>query len=138
MGGPGVVAKASPCTVGLQVGAAQGSGVIVSRDGYVLTMPHVVGRPGREARIRLPGESELQGKTLGIHATADAGLVKIAGSGQWPYTPLVSRDQAPKVGDWCIALEISRGQDSESVQARFTDWKVHGESTAADVWQSKI
>ena len=31
------------CTVGVQVGAAQGSGVIISKDGYVLTAAHVAG-----------------------------------------------------------------------------------------------
>jgi hypothetical protein len=31
------------CTVGVQVGRAQGSGVIISKDGYVLTAAHVAG-----------------------------------------------------------------------------------------------
>src|SRR6188768_3295333 len=35
-------------TVGVQVGQAQGSGVIVTKDGYVLTAAHVSGQPGRD------------------------------------------------------------------------------------------
>ena len=42
-----------PTTVNLQVGNAQGSGVIVSKEGEILTAAHVIGRTGREVRIIL-------------------------------------------------------------------------------------
>ena len=41
-------AKVVPCTVGVQVGRARGSGVSVSEDGYVMTAGHVVGKPGQK------------------------------------------------------------------------------------------
>ena len=43
------------CTVGVTVGNAQGSGVIISKDGYVLTAAHVAGQPNqRRRRSRCP------------------------------------------------------------------------------------
>src|SRR5262245_14180876 len=36
-----LVKKLQPATVGVRIGAAQGSGVIVTKDGYVLTAGHV-------------------------------------------------------------------------------------------------
>src|SRR5262245_46577507 len=41
-------------TVGIDCGGAQGSGVVVSRDGLVLTAAHVISEPGLDAAIRLP------------------------------------------------------------------------------------
>src|SRR5258708_3746810 len=41
------VEAVSPAVVSVRVGAAFGSGVIVSKDGYVLTAGHVSGPPGR-------------------------------------------------------------------------------------------
>ena len=45
--------KVQKTVVGIGVGAAQGSGVIISRDGYVLTAAHVSGKPGLTARLFL-------------------------------------------------------------------------------------
>ena len=64
--------------VGVGVGAAQGSGVIISRDGYVLTAAHVSGRPGRMARLFLSDGRMVPARTLGLNKTFDAGLMKIA------------------------------------------------------------
>ena len=48
-----ISARVIPCTVGVQVGGSQGSGVIVSKDGYVLTAGHVIGRPNRKVTLLL-------------------------------------------------------------------------------------
>src|SRR6478609_8974171 len=48
-----VVDKVIPCTVGLRIGQAQGSGVIINKDGYILTAGHVSGQPGRPVVITL-------------------------------------------------------------------------------------
>src|SRR5262249_34577470 len=49
-----LVKKITPATVGLTVGQAQGSGVIVSKDGFILTAGHVSGKPGRDCKIVMP------------------------------------------------------------------------------------
>src|SRR4051794_9551179 len=45
-----VVLRVMPAVVNVRVGA-QGSGVIISEDGYVLTAGHVSGQPGRECTL---------------------------------------------------------------------------------------
>jgi len=99
-----VAAKVVPCTVGIQVGHnVEGSGVVISENGYVLTAAHVIGRPGRTVTIRFPDGTRVAGKTLGIHSEADGGLVKITTEGTWPFAPIVTHDNFPKPGDWCLA-----------------------------------
>jgi serine protease Do len=114
-----VAERALACTVGVQVGPAQGSGVIVSEDGYVLTAAHVVGRPGRDVLVHLPSGRTVHGKSLGIHTTADAGLIKITDEGKWPFAPMVTRDTAPHAGDWCLLTGHPGGfQEDRSAPVR--------------------
>jgi serine protease Do len=94
--------KLIACTVGLRIGSAHGSGVIVTKDGYVLTAAHVAERPGRKADVVFPDGRKVTGKTLGVYRTLDAGLVKIDGDGPWPFAEMASRDPL-KEGQWCIA-----------------------------------
>jgi len=100
--------KVIPTTVAVQVGAAQGSGVIVSPDGYILTAAHVVGEPGRRAMVILHDGRRVPGKTLGVFRTIDAGLVKIQaapsdlGRQDWPHAEMgESKELQP--GQWCLA-----------------------------------
>jgi S1-C subfamily serine protease len=94
--------KALSCTVAVRVGAAFGSGVIVSRDGYVLTAAHVIGGPGRTVELRFSDGRLGTGKTLGLNRTADAGLVKIVGDGPWPFVE-IGKSSDLKPGQWCLA-----------------------------------
>src|SRR5262245_9449331 len=82
--------KLRKCTVGVQVGNAWGSGVIISKDGYVLTAAHVAGQPNkqRNASITLHDGKEVQAKTLGLFRTLDAGLMMITEEGEYPHAPL--------------------------------------------------
>ena len=93
-----------PCTVGIQVGQnVEGSGVVISESGYVLTAAHVIGRPGRNVMIRFPDGTRVPGRTLGIHTEADGGLVKITKEGKWPFAPMVTHEDFPEPGDWCLS-----------------------------------
>jgi serine protease Do len=96
--------RAIDCTVSVHVGGAQGSGVIVTPDGYVLTCAHVIGRPGRRCSIIFPDGTRRGGETLGLNTMLDAGLVKITDTreGGWPYAAMATRESI-KVGDWCVA-----------------------------------
>jgi serine protease Do len=84
------------------VGRAQGSGVIVSEDGYVLTAAHVAGAPNRRVRVILPDGREVVGKSLGMNQGVDAGLIKITDAGKWPHVEMGEIDTVD-AGDWCVA-----------------------------------
>ena len=114
-----VVESVLPCTVSLHVGPAQGSGVIVSEDGYILTAAHVVGRPGSEVKIRLTDGTVLDGITLGMQMDVDAGMVKITDEGKWPFVELVPVDEGPEAGEWCVATGHPGGfQDDRTPPVR--------------------
>jgi len=98
-----VVTKVLPCTVGVQVGAARGSGVIVSADGYVMTAGHVVRKPGEKATFFLPDGKTAKGITLGMFKSADAGLMKISEGGPWPFAEK-GRAETLKPGSWAVAV----------------------------------
>jgi serine protease Do len=97
-----VLDKVLPCTVGVRIGPGQGSGVIVSPDGYVLTAGHVSGQPDRAATIIFPDGRKVKGKTLGRNGTIDSGLIKITDEGTWPFADM-GKSGTLKPGDWCIA-----------------------------------
>src|SRR5262245_10741498 len=91
------------CTVGVTVGAAQGSGVIVSKDGYVLTAAHVAGAPNSRVEFTLADGKTVKGKSLGLFRTLDAGLMKITDPGDYPFAEMGSSEEL-KEGQWCLAL----------------------------------
>src|SRR5690606_17613332 len=72
-----LVPQLKQATVALTVGNAQGSGVIVSEDGYVLTAAHVSGRPNHRVSITLYDGTRVTGQSLGRNQTLDASLIKI-------------------------------------------------------------
>jgi serine protease Do len=98
-----VVGKVTPCTVGVRMGAAQGSGVIISKDGYVLTAGHVSGKNGRDCTIVFPDGKTAKAKTMGANKTIDSGLIKLEGDGPWPFVEM-GKSEDLKKGQWCIAL----------------------------------
>ena len=99
-----VVEKVAPATVGLRIGQAQGSGVIISKDGHVLTAGHVSGEPGRKVIILLPDGRKLTGITLGANAGIDSGLVKITDEGAtFPHVEMATSADLKK-GQWCLAI----------------------------------
>jgi len=100
-----LIEQVLPTTVAVQVGPAQGSGVIINPEGYVLTAAHVSGEPGRTAWLVLHDGTRVSGTTLGVYRTLDAGLIKInqTDAGRvWPYAQMgESKDVA--TGQWCLA-----------------------------------
>ncbi|MDA1018435.1 MAG: S1C family serine protease [Planctomycetota bacterium] len=98
-----VVKQVMKCTVNVRVGGGQGSGVIVTKDGYVLTAAHVSGEPGKRISLVFPDGKTVRGRTLGLNHAADAGLVKITDPGEWPFAELGS-DNSVEQGDWCVSL----------------------------------
>jgi serine protease Do len=121
-----LVDQLKQCTVGVQVGPAWGSGVIISKDGYVLTAAHVAEAGRRrgqqdvegglnravEANFTLADGREVKGKPLGLFRTLDAGLMKITTPGDYPHADLGNSNQL-KEGQWCIAMGHPGGYQSE-------------------------
>jgi serine protease Do len=102
-----VVREALPATVGILIQEGpmqgQGSGVIVSRDGYVLTAGHVSGKPKTPVTIVMPNGRRLRGVSLGANNQIDSGMVKITTSGDYPFVPL-GTTATLATGQWAVAL----------------------------------
>ncbi len=99
-------------TVNIQVGAAQGSGVIVTDDGYILTAAHVIGRPNLRAVVTLSDGRRLRATTLGVNRAVDSGMLKIDEEGTWPYLEI--GESGPLVrGQWVIAIGHPGGIDEK-------------------------
>ncbi len=98
-----LVARVLPATVCLRLGGAQGSGVIVDRDGTILTAGHVTMDADRDVSIILHDNSRLKGRTLGINNGIDSGMVKITEKGDFAFAP-VAKSIELKKGQWCLAL----------------------------------
>ncbi|MFN6205908.1 MAG: S1C family serine protease [Planctomycetota bacterium] len=101
-----------PAIVNVQVGAAQGSGVVVSRDGYVLTAAHVIGRQNLNAKIKFPDGREVNAKTLGMNRGVDSGMLKITDPGNYPYVE-VGESGDLKNGQWLLAIGHPGGWDEK-------------------------
>jgi serine protease Do len=95
--------KLEPAVVGVRIGPAQGSGVIVTKDGYVLTAGHVSGLPGRDATVILPDGKTLKAKTLGRNGGIDSGMLKIEGEGEYPFIEM-GKSSDLKKGQWVLAI----------------------------------
>lgn len=113
------VAKvAIPATVGVRVGSAQGSGVIVSEEGLILTAAHVSGEPGRRVVITLSDGRTVRGRSLGLNRELDAGMMQIDDPGPWPHVA-VADDDSLEIGAWCVAIGHPGGyQDGRDAPVR--------------------
>jgi serine protease Do len=98
-----VLAKVMPAVVGVRVGAAQGSGVIVSEDGSVLTAGHVSGTPERDVTLVMPDGKQIKGKSLGSNRAIDSGMLKITAEGKYPFVEM-GESRKVKRGDWVLTV----------------------------------
>ena len=108
--------KVMPATVNIQMGASQGSGVVVTDDGYILTAAHVIGgKPFQKARIIFPDGSRYQAETLGVNSgRIDSGMLKIINPKKksFPYVQLGISDSL-EPGQWVMAVGHPGGIDKE-------------------------
>lgn len=81
--------------------AGQGSGVIVSKEGHILTNSHVVHNMDSIA-VQLEDGREFTAKVLGDDPTSEVALIKIDGS-DFPYLALGNSDLL-EVGQWVAAI----------------------------------
>jgi serine protease Do len=80
-----------------------GSGILISKDGEVLTSYHVV-RSADVIKVRLSDQSEYEARLIGKDVKTDLALIKIRRSGgALPFARLGSSGQLD-VGDWVMAI----------------------------------
>lgn len=80
---------------------AQGSGVIISTDGYIVTNNHVVGK-ANEISVKLNDGREFKGRIVGTDETTDLALIKIDAK-NLPAIPIGNSDKL-KLGEWVLAV----------------------------------
>ncbi len=80
----------------------QGSGVIFSSDGLVLTNAHVIEKSDR-LMIGMSDGRRVPGRVLGLDSLTDLAVIQLEGLGPWPTAPLGDSDKLV-VGDWAIAV----------------------------------
>ena len=82
-----------------------GSGVVVSADGLILTVGHVLQVPGTPLTIRFADGRVVKGVSLGMDHEVDTGMARIADpapAGGWPFSPVAPPESA-RPGEWVLA-----------------------------------
>jgi serine protease Do len=79
----------------------QGSGFLISKDGYILTNTHVVGDVDK-ITVRLSDGREFTAKKIGADSKTEVALIKIEGS---DFPTLAMGDPSKlEIGEWVIAI----------------------------------
>jgi S1-C subfamily serine protease len=86
-----------------------GSGVIVDKDGYILTNFHVI-QGSRELIVVLNDGREYPAKLLGSDPGTDLALIKVDAEAALPFAAL-GDSASVEVGEWVVAIGNPRGLD---------------------------
>jgi serine protease Do len=94
---------------GPQVERGEGSGFIVSPDGYILTNAHVVEK-ATDVRVRLPDRREFTGRVIGADSKTDVAVLKIDAHD----LPIVKTGNPTQLrpGEWVIAIGAPFGLEN--------------------------
>lgn len=109
-----VYKKSAPSVVGvltynpsaglISSSAAQGSGIIMSKDGYVITNAHVIGNTNKnKITVVLSQGEECQGSIVGYDTRTDIAVLKINAKAELTPAEFGNSDQLA-VGSWVLAL----------------------------------
>jgi serine protease Do len=79
----------------------QGSGFIISSDGYILTNNHLVGE-SEKVYVKVGNESEIKAKVIGADRDSDIAVIKIDKK-NLPFLELADSDKL-EVGEWVLAI----------------------------------
>jgi len=88
---------------------ALGSGVIISKDGYILTNNHVVANADT-IEVELYDGTKQKAKLIGTDSSTDLAVIKIDPTLTMKYASLGDSDML-KVGEWVVAIGSPRGFD---------------------------
>ncbi len=99
--GAALVARASPSVVGIELRRGQGSGFVLTPDGYVLTNAHVAREAG-PLRVRFSGTATVKGERVGADARTDLAVLRVEAPGLRALPLADSRKLA--VGQLVVAI----------------------------------
>ena len=85
-----------------QYGAAAGSGVIISSEGYIVTNNHVIAEAS-EIEVTLNDNSKYTATLVGADPSTDIAVLKIVGNK--PFQPIaIGNSDDVKIGEWVLAV----------------------------------
>jgi serine protease Do len=79
----------------------QGSGFVISPDGYVVTNNHVIEGAGK-IQVSFDEQNKFDGELVGTDPRTDLALVKIKSDKSFPFVKFA--EKPARVGDWVIAV----------------------------------
>ncbi len=105
--------RVMPSTVSLIPGGKQmrlgtGSGVVVSKEGLILTAAHVAMEMNNKVTVIFPDGSRANADVLGMDYSRDAAMLQITDGGEYPFVELGDSAEMSE-NDWCIALGHAGG-----------------------------
>lgn len=103
---------ARKATVCIDLGEGSGSGVVISKEGLILTAAHVTGGVGKEFTVIFEDGRKVKAESLGLNSETDAAMARIIDEGSYPFVPLDRKDST-RLGDWVFALGHSGGFDKD-------------------------
>ena len=80
---------------------AQGSGFVITSDGYVVTNNHVV-EGATKIQVSFDDQEKMEADLVGTDPRTDIALLKIKSSKTFPFVKFSGK--APRVGDWALAV----------------------------------
>ena len=103
-----VVAQVEPAIVAITSDdpakrPGSGSGVVINKEGLILTAAHVTRATGDKLVITFPDGRQVKGEALGANRATDAGLARITDPGEYPCVEMGSSDRM-RLGDWVVAM----------------------------------
>ncbi len=84
-----------------EVLVGEGSGFFISPDGYAVTNNHVVDHAS-SVQVTTDNGTIYKAKVIGTDPKTDLALIKVDGKNDFPYVKFA--DQAPRIGDWVVAV----------------------------------
>ncbi len=101
-------------TVSITDGKGFGSGVIISKDGLVMTAAHVTGAVNKEFTVIMEDGKKLKARSLGLDSASDSALLQITEKGVYDFVE-VDRNKKDKIttrlGDWAFSVAHPGGYD---------------------------
>ena len=106
-----VVKKVRPATVGLTSSrGGSGSGVIVNKEGLILSAAHVV-QGNEEMNVIFSDGKVYIAKVLGSNRTTDAAMLQLVKQKEWPFAEIGDSDSMD-IGQYVIAMGHAGGYDT--------------------------